>query len=273
MATKKTEKHTSKKGGKGGYSYSVNLKSPSKNPADRLTAKQTARKEAKNTVVQIGRARPTDVEFPIRVSKKTREGLLKMADGNGVVKITEEDLMTAVKNYLRPKAEEIMRTDLGDGSEIRVYKGEADPQCTTTPSCKAEAPNIFHFKGCESIPIAEVGIVNEGNKIFSEIPFDPSKAESSPKILDIAKEIIHGDREQAYGDPRFNLDTIAQLWSVYLQRLFYSWGIDGAELKAEDVSQMMILLKTARLIHNPTHKDSLVDQAGYAALQGRINGL
>lgn len=259
MAIKKTEKHTSKKGGKGGYTYSVNLKSPSKNPADRLTAKQTARKEAKNTVVQIGRSRPTDVEFPIRVSKKTREGLLKMADGNGVVKITEEDLMTAVKNYLRPKAEGIMRTDLGDGSEVRVYKGEADPQCTAAPSCKAEAHNIFQYKGSVLTPIAEVGIVNEGNE--------------SPKILDIAKEIIHGDREQAYGDPRFNLDTIAQLWSVYLQRLFYSWGIDGAELRAEDVSQMMILLKTARLIHNPTHKDSLVDQAGYAALQGRINGL
>lgn len=240
MAIKKTEKHTSKKGGKGGYTYSVNLKSPSKNPADRLTAKQTARKEAKNTVVQIGRSRPTDVEFPIRVSKKTREGLLKMADGNGVVQITEEDLMTAVKNYLRPKA---------------------------------EAHNIFKYKGSVLTPIAEVGIVNEGNEIFSETPFDPSKAESSPKILDIAKEIIHGDREQAYGDPRFNLDTIAQLWSVYLQRLFYSWGIDGAKLKAEDVSQMMILLKTARLIHNPAHKDSLVDQAGYAALQGRINGL
>lgn len=239
MATKKTEKHTSKKGGKGGYTYGVNLKSPSKNPTDRLTAKQNARKEARNTVVQIGRSRPTDVEFPIRVSKKTREGLLKMADGNGVVKITEEDLMTAVKNYLRPKAEAI---------------------------------NTFQFKENASTPITEVGIMAEGNEVFSKTPFDQSLIESS-KILDIAKEIIHGDREQAYGDPRFNLDTIAQLWSVYLQRLFYSWGIDGAELRAEDVSQMMILLKTARLIHNPTHKDSLVDQAGYAALQGRINDL
>lgn len=240
MAIKKTEKRASKKGGKGGYTYSVNLNSPSKAPADRMTAKQKARREAKNTVVQIGRARPTDVEFPIRVSKKTKEGLLRMADGNGVVKITEEDLMAAVENYLRPKA---------------------------------ESANTFQFKEGTPISITEVGVVTEGNEIFSDTPFNPSQAESSPKILDIAKEIIHGDREQAYGDPRFNLDTIAQLWSVYLQRLFHSWGIDGAKLKAEDVAQMMILLKTARLIHNPTHKDSLVDQAGYAALQGRINGL
>ena len=92
-------------------------------------------------------------------------------------------------------------------------------------------------------------------------------------ILDTARDIIYGDRERAYGSPRFNLDTIAKFWTVYLHRLFHSWGIEGAHLEAEDVAQMMILLKTSRLIHNPGHTDSLVDQAGYAALQERIQGL
>ena len=222
MTIKKTEKHVSKKGGKGGYTYSVNLNSPSKIPA----TKQKTRREAKNTVVQIGIARPTDVEFPIRVSKKTREGLLRMANGEGVVKITEEDLMAAVRNYLRPKAD---KATIGD-------------------------------------------VLSANNVLFSQLPFTECDRAEIPKILDIAKEIIHGDREQTYGDPRFNLDTIARLWTVYLQRKFPS-AMYNAEFTAEDVSQMMILLKTARLIHNPTHKDSLVDQAGYAALQGRINGL
>ena len=98
-------------------------------------------------------------------------------------------------------------------------------------------------------------------------------AEAAPNVLDTAKDIIYGDREKAYGNPRFNLDSIAQLWTVYLHRLFHSWGIDGTELKAEVVAQMMALLKTARLIHNPSHFDSLVDQAGYAALQGRIQNM
>lgn len=95
-------------------------------------------------------------------------------------------------------------------------------------------------------------------------------------ILDEAKRIIYGDREEAYGSPRFNLDSIARFWTTYLLRRFpevENSFSDALELRAEDVAQMMILLKTARLIHNPTHKDSLTDQAGYAALQDRIQNL
>lgn len=115
------------------------------------------------------------------------------------------------------------------------------------------------------------GVEVSGVKQTLTVKVDTSDAQDN--ILDEAKRIIYGDREEAYGSPRFNLDTIAQFWSVYLHRLFHSWGIEGANLKAEDVAQMMILLKTARLIHNPTHKDSLTDQAGYAALQDRIQNL
>jgi hypothetical protein len=95
-------------------------------------------------------------------------------------------------------------------------------------------------------------------------------------LLEEAARIIYGDREHAYGNPRFNLDTIAQLWSVYINRKFpenTNPFINDMKLTAYDVSQLMILLKTARLIHNPTHHDSLVDQAGYAALQKRIQGM
>lgn len=110
----------------------------------------------------------------------------------------------------------------------------------------------------------EVQVMNVPEFVYAEPPIN---------VLDKAKEIIYGDREEAYGNPRFNLDTIAQFWTVYLHRLFASWGIEGAKLSGEDVAQLMILLKTARLIHNPTHVDSLVDQAGYAALQHRIADL
>jgi hypothetical protein len=130
-----------------------------------------------------------------------------------------------------------------------------------------------------TIPTAEFKRLMEGGDIAEGVLL-PSTIEEKVEgpaeelnVLDKAREIIYGDREEAYGNPRFNLDTIAQFWNVYMHRLFHSWGIDGAEFKAEDVAQMMILLKTARLIHNPTHFDSLVDQAGYAALQQRIQNL
>lgn len=101
------------------------------------------------------------------------------------------------------------------------------------------------------------------------------QTEEPINILMEANKIIYGDREKAYGNPRFNLDSISAFWNVYLNRKFPEVvsQFGSFYMTAEDVAQFMILLKTARLIHNPIHKDSLVDQAGYAALQGRINGL
>ncbi len=99
------------------------------------------------------------------------------------------------------------------------------------------------------------------------------KSRKNPKmtVLEKANQIIYGDREEAYCEPRFNLDTIAALWTVWIQRKFPE--VEIGELTAEDVAQMMVLMKSARLMHNPTHVDSLVDQCGYAALQARINDL
>lgn len=84
--------------------------------------------------------------------------------------------------------------------------------------------------------------------------------------LQVAAEIIHGDREQTHGDPSKNLSAIAAYWNTYLQQKF---GFQGA-LTAEDVCVMMIQLKVARLGSNPTHKDSWIDIAGYVGLQDRI---
>ncbi len=79
-------------------------------------------------------------------------------------------------------------------------------------------------------------------------------------IADKAKEIIYGDRESTYGDPAKNLNVIASLWSIYT----------GAEITAQDVCNMMILLKVSRLKNTPEHEDSLVDIIGYTLLKERI---
>jgi len=79
-------------------------------------------------------------------------------------------------------------------------------------------------------------------------------------ILDEAKEIIYGDREKTYGHPSVNLDNIAKFWSVYLKK----------DVNAQDVATMMVLLKLARMMNQPDHRDSLVDSVGYLALIERI---
>lgn len=93
------------------------------------------------------------------------------------------------------------------------------------------------------------------------IPDPPKRA----TVLGEAQAIVYGDREKTYGRPSKNLDCIANLWNAYLD------AIGGRELTNKDVAAMMILLKTARLANDPTHRDSIVDICGYAALIERCD--
>lgn len=84
-------------------------------------------------------------------------------------------------------------------------------------------------------------------------------AEIRADILDTAKGYVLKDRNSTYGSPEDNFRRIAILWEAYDQI-----RQPGPETSI-DVSIKMILMKVARLAHNPTHKDSWVDTAGYAA--------
>ena len=85
--------------------------------------------------------------------------------------------------------------------------------------------------------------------------------EMKENVLEEAGRIIYGDREKTYGHPSKNLEVIANFWGGYL----------GTKLSAKDVAVMMILLKAARLRNDITHRDSVVDICGYAALIERCD--
>jgi hypothetical protein len=91
---------------------------------------------------------------------------------------------------------------------------------------------------------------------------EPREKETKKTVEEEAVEIIYGDRENTYGDPAKNIRKVAALWSAYL-------GL-GEPLIIEDVCNLMILLKTARLQHTPDHRDSMVDIVGYTLLKERI---
>ena len=93
-------------------------------------------------------------------------------------------------------------------------------------------------------------------------------------LLDEAKRIVTGARQQTYGHPEDNFQCIAELWSSYLGRRRTLGGLARGEhgslnlndkLSSGDVAVMMILIKAARLAESPDHHDSAVDIAGYAA--------
>ena len=91
------------------------------------------------------------------------------------------------------------------------------------------------------------------------------------EMLDMAKAIVGGAREDEYGGPEDSFGLIGELWTVYLRAK--AQRAPGGVLEAitpADVAIMMMLLKTARLTHSPDHLDSATDVAGYAACLAEI---
>ncbi|MEG9884439.1 MAG: DUF6378 domain-containing protein [Hyphomicrobiales bacterium] len=81
-------------------------------------------------------------------------------------------------------------------------------------------------------------------------------------ILSAARSVI-AERGATYGDAAALFAQVARRWSATL----------GREVTAEQAVLCMIDLKLARLAHDPAHKDSMVDVAGYAALLADLAGL
>lgn len=86
------------------------------------------------------------------------------------------------------------------------------------------------------------------------------------EILDMAKKIVTGEREQQYGKPEDNFRLIGELWEIYLRNRC------GCEIDvlAEDVAIMMAVMKIARIMTGIYKEDSYIDLCGYAACAGEI---
>ena len=79
-------------------------------------------------------------------------------------------------------------------------------------------------------------------------------------ILKEAEHIVNGNREAEYGNAEDNFNTIAMLWSVYID----------AKITPKDVAAMMILLKVARTKSGHGKDDTWIDIAGYAACGAEV---
>jgi|TARA_R100001460_G_scaffold42284_4_gene78361 hypothetical protein len=87
------------------------------------------------------------------------------------------------------------------------------------------------------------------------------------EILIKAQEIVSNDRNVSHGDAYKNHAEIAEYWNTFLDNKLKPM----ANITAEDVALMMVLLKISR--NNQGKKfniDNFVDIAGYAAIAGEI---
>lgn len=130
--------------------------------------------------------------------------------------------------------------------------------------------------GLQGSDIMAIGKQPEIYPVFPEpsgeltpTPIFTSVDEPIDTIFDEAKKIVYKDREKVYGDPGKNIRAIAALWNVYIKHKYA--GTLYPELNEQDVCAMMRLLKEARLMNTPSHRDSLVDICGYAGVDVRID--
>ncbi|MDX9859305.1 MAG: DUF6378 domain-containing protein [Rhodospirillales bacterium] len=72
---------------------------------------------------------------------------------------------------------------------------------------------------------------------------------------------VVANRRATYGEPRVTMAEIAKRWSITL----------GQPITAAQVALCLIDLKLARLAFDPTHLDSMVDIAGYAAVLREVS--
>ena len=84
------------------------------------------------------------------------------------------------------------------------------------------------------------------------------------EVLEAAKGMVSGQRQEDYGSPERNFEVISDLWSVYLKHMRFK-GITS-----RDVAAMMILLKVGRRCGGKPNIDNWIDAAGYAACGGEL---
>jgi len=91
------------------------------------------------------------------------------------------------------------------------------------------------------------------------------------EILDSALKCVNGERDQTYGSPENNFNTIADLWNTYMDVVSHKVPDDEEWwLEPKDVAAMLALLKIARIASGQAKNDNWIDLAGYAACGGEV---
>lgn len=141
------------------------------------------------------------------------------------------------------------REILERGDELMLVPAGTDPNKVLIASQLINAtvdPELLALLGWTEKEIADVS----------------KKAETA---MEEAARIVSGARRNAYGHPEDNFQRIADLWTAYLKGdKDQRFGL-SPHMLPQDVAHLMILMKIARLLESPKHRDSVVDIIGYAA--------
>lgn len=91
-------------------------------------------------------------------------------------------------------------------------------------------------------------------------------------VLQEARQIINGERQDQYGSPENSFRLIAEFWTGYLRASCCTTGGLLRAVKPGDVAVLMTLLKIAREAMGSGKRDNIVDACGYLGLYGDMEG-
>ena len=93
-----------------------------------------------------------------------------------------------------------------------------------------------------------------------------AKSSRAAAYLQDAARLVDGPRQATHGDKHEFHEAAADLWNAYLRG---AHGVN-AQIRAQDVAQMMALLKMARSFAPGFHADNYIDGAAYTAIAGEL---
>lgn len=101
---------------------------------------------------------------------------------------------------------------------------------------------------------------------FTPMAYQPTETPRE-SMLNEAKKLVTGDRNNQYGPPTKDFQRIAAALTAlgYRREWVGSEVAAHAELEPKDVAVMMACVKLSRIVETPGKRDSWVDLAGYAA--------
>lgn len=114
----------------------------------------------------------------------------------------------------------------------------------------------------------EPKVLHQGVRSDPPVVRDPLLNDQGESVIEEADRIISGPRAAYYGDATMNHQRIADYWNTYIGHIIEK--NEDPTLAPHDIAIMMDLLKTARIVESPSHRDSYVDKIGYAALAHRM---
>lgn len=111
--------------------------------------------------------------------------------------------------------------------------------------------------------LPEVGCCDPEDTVIRPLP-KPSPESPRASLLDEAKELVTGPRNNQYGPPNQDFKRSADALSAMGYRKLTPTG-EAVVLESHDIAVILAMVKISRITWTPSKRDSWTDLAGYAA--------